>query len=112
MVTLNILGRSVSGACLYWFLHGSTNLWCHLLAFAGFWLLQNSSFHTSQPPQRTPSTATTPHPINGDGGMKAEDCEMAKVTPVIVKEPQPIINNAVYHRLEVELVAECVKLKT
>ncbi len=36
---------------------------------------------------------------------------MAKVLPVIVKEPQPIINNAVYRCLEVELVAECVKLK-
>jgi hypothetical protein len=44
--------------------------------------------------------------------MKTEDCEMAKVTPVIVKEPQPIINNTVYRCLEVELVAECIELKT
>ena len=34
---------------------------------------------------------------------KAQDGKMAEVTPVVVKEPQPIINKSVDRRLEVEL---------
>jgi hypothetical protein len=43
--------------------------------------------------------------------VKTENVKMAEVAPVIIEKSQPIINNTVYHCLEVQLVAKCVELK-
>jgi hypothetical protein len=97
MVTLNNFGRSVSGACLYWFLHGSTNLWCHLLSYAGFWFSSELIIpHLPAPPnapyqrqqRSTPSTAMTPHPINGDA---APPQQRGSLTTALLPSTTPLL---------------------
>ncbi len=96
MVTLNSLGRSVLGASLYWFLHWSINLWCHLLAFAGFCSIRThcSTFHfdlpvpPNAPPrwQHRPPLMKAP-PLDDDAPWWRRS--LTKTTPPIDKDDAP-----------------------